>query len=91
MYEPAEDTFLLVDALAAEVPSLAAAAPGLVVELGSGSGCVTATLARLLGGAGAAPVYLCLDVNLLAADASRRVTRSNDVGPCHAGARANAL
>ena len=48
VYEPSEDTFLLLDALFAERASLRALAPRSVVEIGPGSGAVSAYVARLL-------------------------------------------
>ena len=67
VYPPAEDSFLLVDALADVWRStLEAARPALVVELGTGSGyiaCSNALLARAYGCAG------------------RTFTRASDVNP----------
>ncbi|KAH7345112.1 putative methylase [Rhizoctonia solani] len=48
VYEPAEDTFLLLDALEEDVDHLRALKPGVCVEVGSGSGCVSAFLGRIL-------------------------------------------
>jgi release factor glutamine methyltransferase len=48
VYEPADDTFLLVDALAAERDLLVARKPALCVEIGCGSGAVITHLASLL-------------------------------------------
>lgn len=51
VYEPAEDTFLLCDALAADARRLRAARPALLLELGPGTGAACTYLALLLAGA----------------------------------------
>jgi len=48
VYEPSDDTYLLCDALTADVDELRRRHPALGVEVGSGSGCVSAHLATLL-------------------------------------------
>ena len=84
VYPPDEDSFLLADALAAELPRLLGA-PGrrgrglAVLEVGCGSGYVGASAARLLGAAGGeggagsapAPPLVALDVNPDALAATR--------------------
>ncbi|KAJ2800604.1 HemK methyltransferase member 2 [Coemansia helicoidea] len=49
VYEPAEDTYLLLDALESDRESLQALRPAVCVEIGSGSGCVSAFLGQVLG------------------------------------------
>ncbi|GAA6062631.1 hypothetical protein JCM10212_000293 [Sporobolomyces blumeae] len=59
VYEPAEDTFILLDALEQDADLLK---PSKVcVEIGSGSGCVSAFLGAICGGSSA--LYLCTDLN----------------------------
>eukprot|EP00322_Chrysochromulina_rotalis_P015471 CAMPEP_0115872764 /NCGR_PEP_ID=MMETSP0287-20121206/23606_1 /TAXON_ID=412157 /ORGANISM="Chrysochromulina rotalis, Strain UIO044" /LENGTH=223 /DNA_ID=CAMNT_0003327719 /DNA_START=76 /DNA_END=744 /DNA_ORIENTATION=- len=48
VYEPSDDTFLLVDALSADADELQRRRPALCVEIGSGSGCVITHLGSLL-------------------------------------------
>ena len=48
LYIPAEDTYLLCDALLQESDSIKAVCPQIVVEIGCGSGCVITYLCMLL-------------------------------------------
>ena len=48
VYEPSDDTFLLVDVLAADADFLRSLSAGLCVEVGCGPGCVVTHLATLL-------------------------------------------
>ncbi|SPO22186.1 related to MTQ2 - Putative S-adenosylmethionine-dependent methyltransferase [Ustilago trichophora] len=64
VYEPAEDSFILLDALEADVSpltsSLSQRSP-LCIEIGSGSGIVTAFLSSILGPS--TSTYLAVDLN----------------------------
>ena len=48
VYEPSDDTFLLIDALSADVALLRERRPSICVEIGSGSGAVLAHVGSLL-------------------------------------------
>jgi len=75
VYEPAEDTFLFMDALEKELDDIKSASPGLIFELGCGSGCVSAFLATNLPG----PAYIASDINPHAIDAARRTFTANQL------------
>ena len=76
VYEPSDDTFLLVDSLAADVGQLRGRRPTVCVEIGSGSGCVITSLAQALAGTAA---FLASDVNPAAATATAATAAANGV------------
>jgi release factor glutamine methyltransferase len=61
VYEPAEDTYLFLDALEADAEFLKKAKPSLCVEIGSGSGLVMTFLAKILGPSAAS--FIGIDIN----------------------------
>ncbi|KAJ2793155.1 HemK methyltransferase member 2 [Coemansia furcata] len=69
VYEPAEDTYLLLDALENDRAELQAQRPTVCVEIGSGSGCVSAFLGQVLSPYGA--LILSTDINPAANGATR--------------------
>ncbi|KAL1739514.1 S-adenosyl-L-methionine-dependent methyltransferase [Schizophyllum fasciatum] len=75
VYEPAEDTFLLLDALEVECGALQAIKPIIALEIGPGSGCVSAFLGKLLPGV---PI-LCADINPHACHCTRQTGIKNEV------------
>lgn len=76
VYEPSEDTFLLLDALETDAPFLLNLKPKIAVEVGSGSGVVITGLAFLLK---ESCVYFSTDINLQACHASRDTADLNSV------------
>ncbi|KAF9506807.1 hypothetical protein BS47DRAFT_1304773 [Hydnum rufescens UP504] len=76
VYDPAEDTFLLLDALEHDVGTLKGLCPRLCIEIGSGSGCVSSFLAGILGPSHA--LYLCTDINARAALCTARTGAQNN-------------
>ncbi|THH21012.1 hypothetical protein EW146_g447 [Bondarzewia mesenterica] len=61
IYEPAEDSFLLLDALEQDAQTLRDISPRICLEIGSGSGCVSSFIGTILGSSYA--LYLCTDIN----------------------------
>ncbi|KAK4687823.1 vesicle-fusing ATPase, partial [Tremellales sp. Uapishka_1] len=77
VYEPAEDSFILLDAMEADAVALRAMKPSLCVEIGSGSGIASAFLSSLLGPTTA--LMLSTDINPYACSATVRTGQANDV------------
>ncbi|KAJ2162438.1 HemK methyltransferase member 2 [Coemansia sp. RSA 552] len=77
VYEPAEDTFLLLDALEADRTELQVQRPTVCVEIGSGSGCVSAFLGEVLH---PHPAFIIsTDLNSAATQATQETTQKT---PC---------
>lgn len=76
VYEPSDDTFLLLDALEADRERLTASAPALCMEIGCGSGVVITSLSKLLPGSHC----MALDINETALAVARRTAELNGRG-----------
>eukprot|EP00041_Stephanoeca_diplocostata_P021822 m.515474 g.515474 ORF g.515474 m.515474 type:complete len:193 (-) comp21922_c0_seq18:1946-2524(-) len=76
VYEPAEDTFLLLDALQDDREALLSQRPQICLEIGCGSGVVITFLAQLLQKQGK---FLATDVNPRCVAAAIRTAEANDV------------
>lgn len=73
VYEPAEDSFLLLDALEADLPKLRSQKPAICTEIGSGSGVIITAVAKAL------PETACfaIDINARACDVTKRTALQN--------------
>lgn len=81
IYEPAEDTFLFLDALQAERQFLQTHVhPVICLEIGCGSGTVSTFLAQLLVDCPAC--YFCTDINSTAAAVALKTAAINNVEIC---------
>ncbi|NXG33122.1 HEMK2 methyltransferase, partial [Dromaius novaehollandiae] len=76
VYEPAEDTFLLLDALEQDAAQLQEARVEICLEIGSGSGVVSTFVASIIG---SSALYICTDVNPMAAYCTLETALLNNV------------
>jgi release factor glutamine methyltransferase len=79
VYEPAEDSFAVVDALAAHRQAWRERPPRLCLEVGCGSGYVICSLALLLRELGIAAQLLATDINPQAAAATSATLAAHEV------------
>jgi len=82
VYEPAEDSFILLDALEIEVNNIQELKPTIAVEIGPGSGIISAAVANLKLSENV-PQKLCMifscDINISACKATKRTASQNCV------------
>ncbi|PBL00926.1 S-adenosyl-L-methionine-dependent methyltransferase [Armillaria gallica] len=76
VYEPAEDTYLLLDALEQDAEQLRELEGAVCLEVGSGSGCVSSFLGSILG---STALYLCTDINPHACICTFKTGSQNEV------------
>ena len=74
IYEPMEDTFLLLDTLEEDLDFISSRNPTIVMEIGSGSGCVITFCSQLLLGP---RLYLATDINIKACLGTLKTAESN--------------
>ena len=79
VYEPSDDTFLLCDALEGDRAEFVQFRPRMILEIGSGSGCVITFLAQLLRDEGIQAHCLAVDLNPVAARTTQKLALHNGV------------
>lgn len=76
IYEPAEDTFLFMDALLKDFESIKRLRPLVCLEVGCGSGAISAFLVKILG---PGAIHFCTDINDKATVATVKTGAQNRV------------
>lgn len=79
VYEPAEDTYLLCDALELDRELFMSIKPKRALEIGSGSGCVITFFGQLCKEIGVDCSLYATDINIKAVDVTTRTATANDV------------
>lgn len=79
IYEPSEDSYLLIDALEADLKILHAIKPRICLEIGSGSGIVITALAMALKKSHHNVQFIAIDINPDACRVTKRTSLVNSV------------
>ncbi|KAH8922253.1 putative methylase [Atractiella rhizophila] len=79
VYEPAEDSFLLLDALEQDADELKAYKNAVCLEMGSGTGIASAALGSILGKETREYIYVATDINPHACIATRSTFDQSNV------------
>lgn len=80
VYEPAEDTYLLCDALLQDIENVMSINPTIIAEVGSGSGCVITYFTNLLRNAkGRKVLAFATDLNIDALHMTQLTANNNNV------------
>jgi release factor glutamine methyltransferase len=81
VYEPREDSWLFVDALREDVGLITSLRPSICLEIGPGTGVITTHLSTFL--ANIPMLFLCADVNVDAARATKTTFNTHNSGRPH--------
>lgn len=79
VYEPCDDSFVLVDALLSDRAKLLEHRPTMCLEVGCGSGYVITSLALILGADVSGPHYFATDINPHAVETTRGTLEAHGV------------
>ncbi|WWC85655.1 uncharacterized protein L201_000521 [Kwoniella dendrophila CBS 6074] len=77
IYEPAEDSFILLDALEIDAQLIRNEKPTMCVEIGSGSGIASTFLSQLIGPDSG--LVLSIDINRYACEATQKTAQANQI------------
>lgn len=79
VYKPAEDTFLLLDALESELVEIKQTRPQVVLEIGCGSGVIITALSKILQNSA---ICVAVDINSEACRVTQRTAEINKTQVC---------